>query len=53
MKQDVILLTKIIGNFVGAVCKHPEEDSFSAADWLASFIHPGCYENTTSINTLH
>lgn len=52
-KQRVILLTEIIGNFVCAVCKHPEEDSFSAADWLAPFIHPGCYEYTTGLNVLH
>ena len=52
MKQRVMLLTNIIGNFVGAICKHPEEDSVSAADWPPSFVHSGCYENTTS-NTLH
>lgn len=32
MRQRVILLTKIIGNLVGAISKHPEEDSVSAAD---------------------
>ena len=52
MKQRVSVLTQIIGNFVRAICKHPEEHSVSAADQIASFIHPGCYEHTTGLYAL-
>lgn len=52
-EEGVTLLTKIIGNFVCSICKHPEEDSFSATGRLASSIHPGCYEYSTSLYALH
>lgn len=51
--EGVTLLTEIIGNFVCAICEHPEEHSLCAAGRLASFIHPGCYEYSTSPNALH
>lgn len=53
MDQRGTVLTQIIGNFVCAIRKHPEKHSVSAADRLASFIHPGCYEHTTGVNALH
>ena len=48
-----MLLTEIIGHFVCAVCKHPEEDPPSAADALPSFIHPRCYEHSPGLHALH
>lgn len=48
-----IVQTKIICNFVCAICKHPEKDSFRAACGLASFIHPRCNEYTSGPNILN
>lgn len=47
------ILTQIIGNFECAVCKQPEKDSFSRAHSLASSVHPGSNEYTTSHDSLH
>lgn len=53
VKCVAILLTNIVGNFIGAICKHPEEDPVSTADCFPSFVHPCCYEHTTTANSLH
>ena len=53
MRQRGVTLTQIISNFVGAIRKNPEEDSFGAADRLASFIHPGRDKRAAGFHSLH
>lgn len=49
----VLILTKVIGNSVGAVCKHPEKNSFRSTHESASFVHTSCNVRTASIALLH
>lgn len=52
-EKTVRSLTEVVGHLVGAVSKHPEENSLRVANSLASFIHSGCDENTSSVPALH
>lgn len=52
-KQQLALLTNVIGHFVCAISEHPEEDSLSIADRLASFIDSSRNKYTPCFNTLH
>lgn len=48
-----LLLTKVTGDFIGAICVHPEEDPLRTADHTSTFINSECNKDPTRAHSLH